>query len=161
MRKTFYYVEYEFPQDLKDLYWGLPGTGILRILMDQHIQETDSADSKILKTLSYEDVAIFPWKKTHFAYSIQFENKSVFDEWKGHRADLIAWLDSSYNIKCIREEFGIAPEKFISSTDSDETIQWKSRKYFFEDLPNERGFTSNNIISGIPEIHSQKFPNKS
>jgi hypothetical protein len=158
MDKKFWYGEYNFPQDLKDLYWGLPGTGILKILLDQFLQETGSDEGKKLQNNSYDDAAIFPWNKNNFSFALQFESDEKFNEWKGYREDFISWVDSTHDIKCVHSESGIVPNEYLSEKDSEHTVFWKSRKYFFEDLPEIRGFTPSNIMSGIAEIHSEKYP---
>ena len=133
MVEKYWYGEYRFPEDIKNLYWGLPGTGILKILLDQFLQETGSEEAKKLQDNSYADVAIFKWNKNNFSYALQFENGEKFNEWKNYREDFMSWVESVHDIVCVY---------------SDDSENGKPKLYFWHELPIIRGFDHTNIISG-------------
>ena len=98
MNERFVFVEFQFPQDIKDLYWGEPGTSILKMLLDQYIQETDCFGGKLLFGREYDDVAIYVWNKNKFAFTLQFVNLRDLNKWKEHRINFIAWLKDTHDI---------------------------------------------------------------
>lgn len=156
MNKVFCYCEYEFPQDIKDLYFGLPGTAILKIFLDQYIQETDSPDAKVLKDTTYDDSAIYKWNGFKFAFSIQFLNKDIMNEWSDSRASFVSWLSDTQDITVAYSEYGDKP-KDIDIKDFTEHMKfWSTKKYFFEDIPESRGMDPRNLITGVPHLFSSK-----
>jgi len=151
MNERFVYVEFQFPQDLKDLYWGEAGTGILKMLLDQYIQETDCPDGKLLLDMDYEDAAIFSWKKNNFAFSLQFVNDTKMTTWKNSRSKFVEWVENIHEIvQVYYEEFYNTKEEDVENNSF-----WKKRKYFFEDIPEKRGFNPHNIITGVPTLFSE------
>ena len=151
MNERFVYVEFQFPQDLKDLYWGEAGTGILKMLLDQYIQETDCPDGKLLLDMDYDDAAIFSWKKNNFALALQFVNDKMISLWKESRSDFVEWLNDTHEILQVH---------YVELSDTekehlDNNSFWATRKNFFEDIPESRGFNPHNIITGVPTLFSE------
>ena len=154
MNKIFYYGEYEFPQDIKDLYFGLPGTGILRIFLDQYIQETESTTAKVLKDTTYDDASIYKWNGRNFAFALQFLNKDTMREWEESRKDFIEYVENVHGIRMVYSEKGTTPSVLDTTGMSEHMIFWSSKKHFFEDLPKSRGMDPRNLITGIPQLLS-------
>ena len=152
MNERFVFVEFQFPQDIKDLYWGEPGTAILKMLLDQYIQETDCFGGKLLFGREFDDVAIYVWNKNKFAFTLQFVNLRDFNKWKEHRINFIAWLKDTHDIEqTFIEEYS---DVKITDLEDQHNLFWKKRKYFFEDIPEQKGYNPHNIISGAPVLSS-------
>lgn len=148
MNERFFFAEFQFPQDIKDLYWGEPGTGILKMFLDQYIQETDCHGGKLLFGREYDDVAIYIWNKNKFAFTLQFVSQNDMNKWKEQRSKFITWLKDTHGIEqTFTEEYS---DVKIDEIEDLSNLFWKKRKYFFEDLPEQRGYNPYNIISGSP-----------
>lgn len=156
MKKAFFYCEDTFPRDIKDLYFGLPGTAILKIFLDQYIQETETPDAKVLKNIDYDDTAIFKWNNLTFAFALQFVNEDFMEEWKELRKDFRSWLSDTQGIELSYSESGTVPKDVDTENLTEHMKFWAARKYFFEDLPQSRGIDPNNIITGMPNLESTK-----
>lgn len=154
MRKAFAYCEYVFPQDVKDLYFGLPGTAITKIYLDQFIQETESVNAKILKDDMYDDTAIYKWNGLKFAFALQFLNENLMEEWLESRADFVAWVNDTQGIKMEYLESGSTPKDMDTENLTEHMKFWVAKKYFFEDLPKSRGMDPRNLITGVPNLVS-------
>lgn len=133
----WWYGEYEFSEDVVKLYYGMPGTGIFKLLLDQYIQETQSENAKVLKDMNYSNSYLYGWRDFKYAYGLEFENLERMLTWKKIRADFKMWMENSYDIHCV---YTIDTEH---ETDREIDDSWKLMNKMLNDIPYERGFLKN------------------
>lgn len=163
MKKAFYYGEYHIPKEVKDMMLEHEtGTAIVKALLKINIEETDSKLSKVLLETLFEDVGVYGWNDENYAYSVVLPNERAFEQWKKCLTPFREWLAAKYNISMAHEVEQLVPYEIIleDSDNSDNTILWKARKYFFQDIPNDRGFDGGNIISGSTKLHDEVYPSR-
>ena len=132
-----WYGEYEFPKDIKDLYYGMTGTNIFKLLLDQYIQESGSQNAINLKNTEFNNFEIFGWKDNVFAYALTFPNQKEFMEWKNNRKDFKEWLEEIYNIVCVykTDSLGEIHDESLGTGQ-----YWKIKNKICLIIPHERGF---------------------
>lgn len=133
----WWYGEYEFSADIVKLYYGMPGTGIFKLLLDQYIQETQSENAKLLKDMNYSNSYLYGWNDFKYAYGLEFDNLEHMVRWKKIRTDFKIWMENSYDIHCIYTiDTGNETDRSIDDS-------WKLMNKMLYDIPYERGFLKN------------------
>lgn len=152
-KKVFYYYEIEVPTALKDEYTVDVGSVILKEKLLEYVETTGSKNSKILKDFIFANVAYFKWNGNKGAVSLEFLTER---DWERHQTVLQEFKDylaSEYNIQYVYEaKRFIDTEGMLVREEGSEPgtlgndSYWKTKEYFNETLPAERGFDTTCVL---------------
>ena len=156
-KKVFYYYEVDIPQNVLDAHAPtggmMVGASVLKYLRRQYIAETDSKNAKIIEEFIFACSAYYGFNGTRSAISLEFlterdweRHQSVVQELKDHFA-------SEYNIQFVYEtKRAIDSEGMLVREEGEEpgtlghNTYWKTKEYFNETLPAERGFDTTCLL---------------
>lgn len=136
--KTFYYMEITVP-NTGDII------GHQRIMLDQHIAETNSKNSKVAKEFVFTNAKIHNKVDDTQAITIEFVNQRHFETYKTVIADFREWVTANHNVEYTYEKVSStdleAAKSFVANNETDILSYYDEMKRYMENtLPEVRGF---------------------
>ena len=136
--KTFYYMEISVP-NAGDII------GFMRLMLDQHIAETDAKYSKIAKEFVFSQVKVHNKVDDTQAITLEFMNKRQYDTYMTAIAPFREWVKENYGVEYSYEKISstdmTAARGFVQN-DADAVLTYydQMKEYMLETLPEARGF---------------------
>ena len=136
--KTFYYMEISAP-NAGDII------GHQRMLLDQHISETDSKKSKVAKEFVFASTKIHDKVDDTQAVTLEFMNKRQYDTYRTAIAPFREWVSETYGVEYSFEKTSTtdieAARILVVDEDTTKLSYYDEMKeYMIETLPKARGF---------------------
>lgn len=120
--------------------------GHQRILLDQHISETDSKKSKVAKEFVFASTKIHDKVEDTQAVTLEFMNKRQYDTYKTAIAPFREWVSETYGVEYSFEKVSNtnidAARANIGVDELDGNVSYydSMKEYMLETLPKARGF---------------------
>jgi hypothetical protein len=135
--KTFYYFEVTAP-NTGDI------VGHLRSMLEQHISETDSKKSKVVKEFVFSNTKIHNKVDDTQAVTLEFMNSRHYDTYRTAVAPFREWLeeyDVTYSYEKISSTDISAARILVEDEDTTKLSYYDEMKVYMEEtLPGARGF---------------------
>lgn len=156
-KKVFYYYEVDIPQDVIDAHEAtgdqMTAASVLKYIRRQYIADTDSKNAKIIEEFIFACSAYYGFNGTRSAVSLEFLTDRDFDRHQTVLQEFKDHLASEYNIQYVYEtKRAIDSEGMLVREEGDEpgtlgnNTYWKTKEYFNETLPAERGFATTCLL---------------
>lgn len=144
-RKAFHYMEVTFPQSVINEYPNTKPVGIMRSLLLDFIAETDSKEGKVIREFVYNDIKTYDWNGNVGAYSFEFLNERNRKTYFQARESFGTWLAAKGVVTSYDLSHDIPAQKssVVTEPDYDDTTYYTmAKKFIFIDIPESRGFES-------------------
>jgi hypothetical protein len=143
-KKTFYYYEVEIPQELRDNNTEMDvAAQVLKNKRREYIENTDSKNAKIIEEFIFSCSAYYYFKEgTNIgAISLEFITDRDWDRHQAAVAELKEYFASigiNWTYEAVRHMDFDGMQ--VPGENDEPNSYWKTKVYFNETLPKERGF---------------------
>lgn len=148
-KKVFYYYEMEIPTALKDEYAVEAGSTILKEKLKEYVELTNDKNSRIIQDFIFSNIAFFKWNENKAAVSLEFMTERDYEKHQICINNFMEWMRDTHNIVMVHDVARMLDYSGMQEVDwkTDEpNSYWKTKVYFNETLPAERGFDTTCLL---------------